>query len=511
MQSNAADWPRVRIVGHLTCRSPLHVGDGGHVPFEERDLRPDQQRPEVGGYNSVCLDVDGCPYIPASTLRGYLRAGLRPKAPGAKLDQTLAEIGRDLFGEIAGDQGNAGKLRVFDARLAAPPPATKALPLWSERRHTVIRHGVAIAPRTNTVADRKFHRHEAVPADTRFEWELEASEISPPHLSLLLGLLSALNGKIGSNVGRGTGVQAGRLEWNCDRIDVLERSALLKWLTQDDAPLADAFVPMQTEPDPTLLLHRSERPTLGFTLLPRGLLLVNDPGLCRPQSDDVEEKAHEPQLEYSRTPGGRAMVPATSLKGLLRARSRRILGTIASSYSCDERLIDRVAETLVETLFGSADARGRIWITDAIATTSCSELVQTFVAIDRFTGGAANQKLYKARAADCESLRGSCAFDHRNGGPEDWECGLMVLVARDALEGDLAVGWGKARGYGACEIQLEIAGTPIHRFEPLLAAVTGESDMQVALECAGHWVDTLHQSVEAAVAAIGEEEEKEHA
>lgn len=55
-------------------------------------------------------------------------------------------------------------------------------------------------------------------------------------------------------------------------------------------------------------------------------------------------------------------------------------------------------------------------------------------------------------AVACDELRFTVTLDPGIRFPADraeWWMGLLVLVLRDAMEGDLAIGWGKARGYGA--------------------------------------------------------------
>lgn len=510
-------WPRLRLVGRLECTAPLHIGDGGADAFADREYRNDQDDQHEGRFNSVCRDAQGRPYIPASTLRGYLKSQLEPAAPGLAVAPDLAVLGRQLFGELADDHGVAGRLRVFDARWCGDPTDT-TLPLWDGRRHTQIQHGVKLDDRTGTVDGRTLHRHEAVPVGTRFECALEADDLTRAHLGLLLGLLATLDGRAGSALGRGVSRQAGRLRWDLDRIEVLTQDRLLDWLDQPGAGLNGAFASLKPHPDPTPLPHRTRPPAVGFRLLPQGPLLVHEPGLCRRKPDsrpaeqdpaDPRDERHDPDLEFSRTPDRRALVPAASLRGLVRARARRIVATIAAARmgadrrdrqpavsAAVEKAVDRLADAAADRLFGRTGERGRVWLTDAVGERPAGEILQTFVAIDRFTGGGAPGKLYKARAADSGALTGTCLFDARRGAPAPWECGLLLLVARDALEGDLAVGWGKARGYGACEVVLDYAGTQVRDLDTLLRAIPPRYAPEGGLAAARDWIAALHQWVE---------------
>ena len=92
------------IVGTLTTRSPLRIGDGGTC--ENRVPKPkDGKSIDV---STVFTDVDGQAYIPGSTIKGILRAALGGKTAD-----------RCLFGyqEKDSDVGNGGEVEFWDARL----------------------------------------------------------------------------------------------------------------------------------------------------------------------------------------------------------------------------------------------------------------------------------------------------------------------------------------------------------------------------------------------------------
>jgi hypothetical protein len=65
--------------------------------------------------------------------------------------------------------------------------------------------------------------------------------------------------------------------------------------------------------------------SLEVTIHPQAPLLVNDPGYVRLKKNQED---NFPDLQYSRTADGKALIPGRSLKGLLRARARRILATL---------------------------------------------------------------------------------------------------------------------------------------------------------------------------------------
>jgi hypothetical protein len=154
----------------------------------------------------------------------------------------------------------------------------------------------------------------------------------------------------------------------------------------------------------------------------------------------------------SQLSGARAYgLDTTALRGWLRGRARRILAMILEAQNQSPAK----AEDWVKTLFGSEEKRGLLNFCDAVSDKVATAHPQMFNAIDRFTGGVADNKLYQARAvAECGTLRGEVWLETDKLQVE--HKGLLLLLARDLLEGDLVLGWGKGRGYGVFDCELRI-------------------------------------------------------
>lgn len=390
---------RVRLFGKLICTSDLHVGTGDLELFEKRfdQARLSDSKEKIqGGYNSVCLDARGWPYLPGSTLRGFLRA------IAVKHDAALE---RGLFGFADKDDGKSGRARLYDAFLRTTPATAPALPYWAKQPATAIRHGIAIDPTTGTVAEHKLFRHEYVPAGSEFAFELEADKFSEPDLAALLGLLVHWDGEATSAIGKGKTNGQGRLRWELERLEVLDYAHYLEWLGSDK-PIQDFFAPIA--PPEFAVIEKPATWELRFRLVPTVPLLVNEPGYVQ---EKTEQNPHPPDLEYSRLPDGRPIVPAASLRGLLRGRARRILATIAISQGASTQKAVEIAESIIKELFGSTERRSPIVIGDAVASVPGDPHRQYFNAIDRFTGGVAGDKLYSARAVLCNGLEGVIHFE----------------------------------------------------------------------------------------------------
>jgi len=476
--TEAKTYNRLRISGRLTCAAALHVGDGG-----DADFKPRSQDPKAEGlYRSVCRDADDRPYIPATTLRGYLREVAGPALAPA------------LFGQIKGNQGLVGKVRVFDATWLAAPGDTR-LPYWDQRLATGIRHGIGIDPITGTVGDHLLYRHEIVPAGTTFSWTLEAEGLTDDQFADLLGLLATFDGKSDSGVGRGRSRIEGGLTWVRDRVDGITDAALVAWLDDTDTKTLTDALEVIASPPAERRPQRRTGPQIDLILTPTGPLLINEPGLVtlepeRPAGTPEDpDGPHDPDLEFSRTPDGKAIIPAASLRGLLRGRARRILATIAAGYGAPAPGV--LAEAMVGLLFGITGRRGRIHTSEAVATSPASDHLQTFVAIDRFTGGGERGKLYQARAALSGPLKAKVRIEIGRGELADWEKGLLLLLARDACEGELAAGWGKARGYGALDIALSDGKETLSNLPALRAWI----DREFKGTDPGGWIEALHDEV----------------
>jgi CRISPR/Cas system CSM-associated protein Csm3 (group 7 of RAMP superfamily) len=199
----------------LTCRSGLHIGAGKSADFAGSDL-------------PVMRDASGRPFIPGSSLRGILRAGiesfcltlgvldLHRKIPSevpqgvpdglAKGWQDLDLIQR-LFGAVQeekknADRGPSGPSISYGSRLQISDAACADAALFE------VRDGVAISRETRTAAEGKKFDVEVVPAGTRFDGRIRFKNPADYELGLLAQALWMLDEGIlllGGKSSRGLG------------------------------------------------------------------------------------------------------------------------------------------------------------------------------------------------------------------------------------------------------------------------------------------------------------------
>ncbi len=427
---------RVILTGELVTAAPLHIGSGFDSPCEDG---------ADGRCTEPCVDRDGLPYIPGSSLRGLLCALLAhwPDAHRRICGRARAKRRADRPEETQ-DLGNAGALRIGDARLL---PASVGEPVLERR--------VRIDPITGTAADRLLFATRLVPAGARFRCRLELDRVDDDDLQCLLGALRGLDQAPG--IGAGRALRQGRLRWDPQReqVQCLRRDDFRAWLCADaEASLIRRFT------TPSRPAARSLPVTAGLALT---LAITPDaPLLVSPERD---RRARAPDLRWRRD-GDDALIPASSLKGMLRGRARRILLTrlVADWPALDDQTRAAVADDLLGEVFGAVHKQGarmaRLWIGPATGRVEMETDVhpQCFTAIDRFTGGVAGSKLYQIEAVMPAELTFPLQLQPALLVQDmHWALGLLVLLLRDAMEGDLGIGWGRARGLGAIRIAPRLA------------------------------------------------------
>ncbi|MEM9553458.1 MAG: CRISPR-associated RAMP protein Csx7 [Acidobacteriota bacterium] len=213
---------RERVCATLVAETGLRIGAGRELELAVSDL-------------PVLVDARGLPYLPGSSLKGVLRAGLaaaisglgdprltacdsvrapclcelkrctiddpaerqrlRDEALARALEHSCVVCG--LFGSVH----LAGRVFVHDARLADAPTERP-------RRTREVREGVAILRDLRTVAGTRKYDLEVVPAGTRFELELTLENVDEIRRALVLDALWRLDQgslRLGGGARRGLG------------------------------------------------------------------------------------------------------------------------------------------------------------------------------------------------------------------------------------------------------------------------------------------------------------------
>jgi hypothetical protein len=114
---------------------------------------------------------------------------------------------------------------------------------------------------------------------------------------------------------------------------------------------------------------------------------------------------------------------------------------------------------LASHLFGYSGWKAPLQFSWAACDDAVAEPHREFVAIDRFLSGAAIGAKFNAKVAHGGKLKGLLSVDLERLAKLDPSLpalGLLALVLRDLAEGDIAIGSGSAKGYGACSVSMTI-------------------------------------------------------
>lgn len=470
---------RIVVSGQLQTLGPLHVGTG--VPSPETDL-------------PLARNGMGELYVPGTSLAGALRSwcedtlGVFEDTPD---DEPNARVIREVFGPLVPkktDQGRASYLFVEDARVQ-----------WGRlAAETEIRDGVAIDRQWGVAATRfKFDR-AILPRGTRLDLRL-ILELPVHRDAEARGLLRHLvmglrRGDVRLGAGKTRGMGRVRLDGveqvRFEQVDC--RAGILRILRDEhdpnDDPLAQATA-LNVLPSSRLEVH------IGWSAVGPVMVKSGAEGLTVDMlpllSDDGEGLA--------------PVIPGSSIKGVLRGQSERIVRTVLGIDGADRwpdqpylRFPAQLAEVpLVNQMFGapgsatgeSPAGQGALFVEDAYAQPLGGALgsdgwlsigedtnLRTFlndagrqdwtvahhVAIDRWTGGAAEAFLYSVLEpwgeawSPCQLALDLARLPESLTQPA---VVLLLMLLRDLAAQRLPIGFAGNRGMGEVRItQIELAG-----------------------------------------------------
>lgn len=430
MTNDHMDFERVLIKCTLTCKSDLHISSGLEAKYQLMGDLGKKAGEQL--YADICLDYSGAPYIPASTLRGYL-------ARHSRTNNNI-ELHNVLFGcaHNKNNESGMGKLRIYDSTFIEDGNNEPA---------TYLRTCAAIEPITGTNKAHQLFTYKLVETGCQFSLKIELDKPGKEELTTLLSLLACLDGSETSQIGKNKSLMMGRLAISEVQVKAMYECDFIKWLQTTDDAIEKYFLCIDEE--------KGEKPRdisqykkLNLTLYPTSPILVND-------IHRVKGEKEQPDLVFTHK-RNRLCIPASTLKGLIKAHCRKILLTMLHNKDGQNQQYQnhqKIADQMIDEIFGDKNIIGLIRVSDAISKTVAIDHHQTFIAIDRFTGGAADGKLCMSHAAIVEKLPCELFLDQRLF-EKDWAIGLLIFVLRDAMESDLKIGWGKSKGFGTFKLAI---------------------------------------------------------
>jgi CRISPR/Cas system CSM-associated protein Csm3 (group 7 of RAMP superfamily) len=456
------------ITGTLTTVTPLHIGSGT-TNNEHEKLRVEDEEGERGvDVTAVALDAQDQPYIPGSTLKGNLRAWLQTRTK-------CSHLLNNVFGngdEEKGVESQGGKAEFWNVLIKEPLKNPEHPPsYWHEKQQVGVEVGVTIDRITRTAREQRLFYHEIVPPNVCFEIRITGKGLCEDEIALLLAGLNGFNDKQQRiSLGSGNSGNKGLMDWNLEEIKRLDEKAAQNWIAEGASGMWDSALKKIEHVKPLLdksnilIYAQSNQPTLKlhFQLTFDSPFLVNDPALFV----QGETPNHQPRHDHQ----GKAILPSRSLRGAIRSQAERIIRTIDETKNKNLAcLIDDVESAckpiekyeelekklcLACQLFGATGWQSPIKISDfTLVKANNDKFEQEFVAIDRFTGGGAEHLKFNAKSVYKPTFEGNWTVDLQRIKP--WGLGLLALVIRDLIEGDVTFGYGAAKGYGYCHAKLQ--------------------------------------------------------
>ena len=493
------------LEGSLVALTPLYTGSA-----------------DTGHNSDMPLAVNGRSefYLPGTSIAGAIRAWEQ-----AQDDDEIWGYAKDKT-----EEGNASFIIVDDAP-AKDAPLTE---LW---------HGIGIDRRWGGIGiDRrwggakegvKFDR-QVLPQGTRFCFRLQREvsdgatiEQARTCMGQLLKALEAGDIPFGGGVTRGFGRI--KLEGATGKeTDWSGKAGILSWLKGE---VGDALDDWRVACDSTQTPTRTIAIEIHWQ--PKG------PLMSKAARDGMAVDAL-PFISRNREGSYALVLPGSGIKGALRQHAERIVRTVLDSHegATAEQHFDQVNVRLVRDLFGAARpadsgskkkkeeakaAKGKLSVDTCYAEfaltqtewdnldTSANPWRDTthlmtradHVAIDRWTGGAADSALFNsvepAKSIKWQPIR--LTLDCRRGMPLP-ELALLWLTLRDLCAGRIPLGFGVNRGYGDLAVyKITLQGLDALDCEPPVAELAvsegsiEEKDIaQLMGELKQTWIDWINSN-----------------
>ena len=433
-----------QLEGVLETETPMHIGDGG---ARNRGFRRGEGQPEEQSeIQTAAKAPDGRARIPGSTLKGVVRGGFPENAPSVT----------KLFGGLEDEENNKQPDRTprFQGGLV------QFLDAYSEETlkwDKLILGRTAIDAVTGAAQDHLLFHMEIVPEGTRFHVRFRGKSFANDRWQDAVTLIDLGMRRFNTGVirlGAGESSDRGRCKWTLGAVRVMSAAERRKWL-QHPEPLDIALSKLEDRKG-ECTFQNPEATSVGKAL-PLRLNFDGHPFLVNDPSKTGKKDEHKHAHAARRARDGKLLLPAESFRGVLSHQAERIART--KNKPTDRRKSKRhgsVQDSLT-LLFGAAGWGSPITIRDFIEVgrqgkqNPSEPVIQEFLALDRFTGGGADERKFDAEGGWEPILEGALIVDLdrlKREGVLKSALGLLALTLRDLAEGDLAFGWGSGKGYG---------------------------------------------------------------
>ena len=425
----------------VEAASPLAIGTGAtHILTD----------------SPVATDINGLPFIPATSLAGVIRHALDDDS---------------LFGFPGADGGEGSKIIFTDAvMIGKDGRAVDGLgnidfndDFYRHYANMPVRQHVKMNHRGVAKQSGKFDG-QVVYKGTRFVFELEiASETDNSQaLNDIIEKLQSASFRIGGGTRKGYGelnvighlCKTAIIDMtnNADLDAYLSKSTLLSldWEKYADFSL------------PSVETSLSDWTTYKLTLTPEDFTLFGT-GLGDDDADNVSATEdvviweNENGVEMPHFDGVRMLIPASSIKGAIAHRTAYHYNKLSGYFATDQTIRSKAPNAAVKALFGFAgdnssdSCRGNVIMSDLFGNTPIQKVMH-HVKIDNFTGGTIKGALFQEKVAVAEGQNFTLEILINNNIAFDGDKEKVYLAFETALidlcEGLLPLGGATNRGYG---------------------------------------------------------------
>ena len=480
---------RHRITGKLCTKTPLHIGDGNIV---SRQLQGGMEGNGVSvDVATVVKDFESKPCIPGSALKGRLRSLIHEEAIVDAENQWLRSLfGAEKSNGVKAEEAAGGNVVFNTAFMQKKQTVTSVFESdgfmdWDNKTHTYVMRNVSINRVTRTAQENHLFYTEVVPRGTAFDVTIDCFGLKEDNLYRLLALLEHLNCE-GIGIG-GLGVHNyGEMTWTLSCLTAIQRKEDMGTWLEGDAVGFDGMPSLEIDESKFAefrkiicdndFLNTRNQLVLDVKLDFEGGFLSLDPSQEKANKDNPDEAQGHTYLQDE---NGNILLTSRSFRGAFRSQAEKIVRTLCEKKACfptdkdsdclkkmgklpHDATADKILGELCITcqMFGASGWKGPVECSDFVFVDAegASRMEHEMVAIDRFHGGAAQGKKFKATYLYKPSFEGKIRLDVSR--TEAAHLGLLVLTLRDLMEGDITFGYGASRGFGACKATFEIVTAP---------------------------------------------------
>ena len=483
------------------------TGDAANAAAHDPEGDADGEAEDTGEHEKqgvpslVVTGQNGKAIIPASALRGAIRSRLMRLHPGLALNL----MGKAAEGKSTDPAKHGHARRIFVQTAAIVEPYSAGLECDYPSRCTDHIAMTAMSRWRRAPQDGMLRTVEAVPPGITFsvkigicgdpaKKEVNQKEVTREEVEAVLTVLGQFDTPL--HLGAFQKAGWGKVKWETSKITALTKHGLEEWLRSNPSPgLGEQGWDLCTAqldeskfskyiPPPDAQTHGENDLRLALTLQCESTFFTQDQ---RKHTKSAIKEAHSQDPE--KTPeklakvmriDGRAWLSGQSLKGAMRSQFERILRTKGISC-CDPTLKEGTSGSSLTPercdpihsadelgnlcpacqVFGNGGWASTIEVTPFEETDQCTvDTRREFLAISRFTGGGVDGLKFSAEVAMRPRLTGKISVNLNRLGKapvpgskysigKDAKLGALLHLFRDFAEGDIPIGAGRSKGFGA--------------------------------------------------------------